>query len=318
MGTVAVFTPLGAYAQTQPVPVIGFLSSRSASDSARQARTFERGLADSGYISGQNCRTEFRWADGDYDKLPALAAELVHVPVTVLASVGGEQAAFAAKAATSIVPIVFASGEDPVEEGLVRSLRRPEGNVTGATFYTSLLGAKRLGILRELVPGAEPFGVLVNPLTPQGRKQTNDVQDAARDMAVRVVIANVGKPEDLDAAVTGLADQHVGAVMVAADPSFDVFRDRLIGLAARLKIPTLYHFRDFAAAGGLMSYGAIIDEVYRQVGIYVGRILGGAKPAELPVMQPSKFELVINVKTATALGFTVPPLLLARADEVIE
>jgi putative tryptophan/tyrosine transport system substrate-binding protein len=261
---------------------------------------------------------EYRWADGNYDRLPPLAAELVRRPVNVLAAVGGNQAPHAARAITSTLPIVFGIGEDPVKEGLVPSLNRPGANITGATFFTALLGAKRLGLLRERVPNAEVIALLVNQNSSQGQGQTKDVQEAARTLGQRLVVLNGGSDEEIDAAFASLAQQQVGGLLVGSDPFFDPRRNRLIALAARYAVPAIYQFRDYALAGGLMSYGASITDLYQQVGVYVGRILRGDKPADLPVQQPTKFEFVINLKTAKALGLTFPPGLLAIADEVIE
>jgi putative ABC transport system substrate-binding protein len=310
--------PLAARAQQPVMPVVGFLSSRSANDSTRAVADFRQGLAEAGYVEGRNVAIEFRWAQGQFDRLPALAAELVRHPVAVLAAVAGNQAPRAAKAATSTIPIVFGIGEDPVKEGLVASLNRPDANMTGATFFTALLGAKRLGFLRDLVPKAEVIALLVNQNSSQGQGQAKDVQEAARGLGQRLVVLNGSTDEDIDAAFASLAQQRVGALLVGADPSFDPRRDRLIALAARHAVPAIYQFRDYALAGGLMSYGASITDLYQQVGVYVGRILKGDKPADLPVMLPTKFELVINLKTAKALGLDIPPTVLALADEVIE
>jgi putative ABC transport system substrate-binding protein len=249
--------------------------------------------------------------------LPALAAELVASPVDVLAAVAGTQVPRAAKA-TSTIPIVFAIGEDPVKEGLVSSLNRPGANVTGGTFFTALLGAKRLGLLRELVPSAEVIALLVNQNTSQGQGQANDVQEAARGLGQRLVILNGGTDAEIDAAFASLPQNRVGALVVGADPFFDPRRDRLIALTARHAVPAIYQFRDYALAGGLMSYGASITDLYQQTGAYVGRILKGDKPADLPVMLPTKFELGINLKTAKTLGLEIPDRLLALAQEVIE
>jgi ABC-type uncharacterized transport system substrate-binding protein len=318
LGGTATAWPFAARAQQPAMPVVGFLSSRSADDSARVVAAFREGLAEIGYIDGRDATIEFRWAQGQFDRLPALAAELVHRPVAVLAAVGGFQTPRAAQEATNAIPIVFGIGEDPVKEGLVPNLNRPGSNVTGATFFTALLGAKRLGLLHDLVPKAELVGLLVNQNTSQGQGQIRDVQQAARDLGLGLVVLNGGSDEDLEAASASLTQQRVTALMVGADPFFDTRRDRLIALVAQHRLPSIYQFRDYALAGGLMSYGASITDLYRQVGVYVGRILKGEKPADLPVMLPTKFEFVINLKTARALGIDIPANLLTLADEVIE
>jgi putative ABC transport system substrate-binding protein len=300
------------------MPAVGFLSSRSADDSTRATAQFRQGLAEAGYVEGRNVAIEFRWAQGQFNRLPTLAAELVRRPVAVLAAVGGAQTPRAAMAATTSIPIVFGIGEDPVKEGLVPNLNRPGANVTGATFFTAILGAKRLGLLRDLVPGAEVIALLVNQNSSQGQGQIKDVQEAARGLGQRLVVLNGGSDEEIDAAFAGLAQQQVGALLVGSDPFFDPRRGRLIALVARHAVPALYHFRDYPLEGGLLSYGASIADLYRQVGEYVGRVLKGDKPADLPVMLPTKFELVINLKTAQALGLAIPPGVLAIADEVIE
>jgi putative tryptophan/tyrosine transport system substrate-binding protein len=316
-GTAAAW-PLAARGQQPAMPLIGFLSSRSADDSARVVAAFRQGLAETGYVDGRNVAIEFRWAQGQFDRLPALAGELVRRPVAVLAAVGGFQTARAVKAETDTIPIIFGIGEDPVKEGLVPNLNRPGANVTGATFFTSLLGAKRLGLLRDLVPKAEVFALLANQNSSQGQGQIKDVQEAAQGLGLRLVVLNGSSDEDIDAAFAGLGEQKVGALLVGADPFFDPRRDRLVALAARHRVPAIYQFRDYALAGGLMSYGASITDLYRQVGVYVGRVLKGDKPADLPVMLPSKFELVINLKTARSLSIDISPNMLSLADEVIE
>ncbi len=318
LGSGAAVWPLAAHAQQPRMPVIGFLSSRSADNSARAVVAFRQGLAEAGYVEGRNVAIEFRWAQGQFDRLPALAAELVHRPVTVLAAVAGAQTPRAAMAATTTIPIVFGIGEDPVKEGLVPNLNRPGTNVTGATFFTALLGPKRLGLLRDLAPGVEAIALLVNQNSSQGQWQIKDVQETARGLGQQLVVFNGGSDGEIDVAFASLASQHVGALLVGADPFFDPRRAHLIALAARYAVPALYHFRDFPLEGGLLSYGASIAQLYQQVGVYVGRILKGDKPADLPVMLPSKFELVINLKTAKALRLTIPPGVLAIADEVIE
>ena len=318
LGGAAATWPLAARAQQPAMPVIGYLSTRSAADAARVTDAFRAGLGEQGYAEGRNVKIEFRWADGQYDRLPALATELVTHPLAVFAAVGGNQAPRAAIAATKTIPIIFGIGEDPVKEELVPSLNRPGGNVTGATFFTALLGAKRLGLLRDLVPKAEAVALLVNPNTSQGQSQIKDVSEAAQRLGIRLVILSGASDKEINNAFVGLARQNVGAILVGADPSLDPNRDRLIALVAQQRIPAIYQFRDYALAGGLMSYGASISELYRQVGSYVGRVLKGDKPADLPVMGPAKFELVINLKTAKALGLEIPAGVSAMADEVIE
>jgi ABC-type uncharacterized transport system substrate-binding protein len=306
--------PLAASAQ-QP-PVVGFLSARSVDDSVGEVAAFREGLAVTGHVEGRNVVIEYRWAQGEFGRLPALAVELVRRPVAVLAAVGGAQ--FAAKAATTTTPIVFGTGQDPVESGLVASLNRPGGNVTGATFLGAALGAKRLGLLRELAPGAEVIALLVDPDKSVGQVQIRDVQEAARALGQSLVVLDGGSDEKIEAAFAALAPQRVGALLVGGDPFFDIRRERLVALAAQHRVPAIYQFREYAMAGGLMSYGASIADMYRQVGAYVGRVLNGEKPADLPVVQPTRFELVINLKTAKALGLVVPNSMQLLADEVIE
>jgi putative ABC transport system substrate-binding protein len=307
--------PLATRAQQAATPVIGFLSSRSPQDSTLALAAFRQALAEAGYVEGRNVMIEFRWAEGQYDRLPALAAELVRRPVTVIAAFA-PPAASAAKAATTTIPIVFETGEDPVEAGLVASISRPGGNVTGVTLFTTLLGAKRLGLLRDLAQ-PELIGLLVNS-TREGATQARDVQEAAREVGQQVVVLQAGTDREIEAAFAALVEQRARALMVGADPFFDTRRDRLIGLAAQHAVPTIYHLREFAFAGGLMSYGASITDAYRQNGIYVGRVLRGENASDLPVVRPTKFELVINVKTAKGLGVMISDNLLSLADEVIE
>ena len=314
-GTVAAW-PLGVRAQQPSMPVVGFMSARSADDSIRVVAAFRQGLAEMNYVEGRNVVIEFRWAHGQIDRLPALARELVARPVAVIAAVGASE--LAAKAATTTIPIVFGTGDDPVGKGVLTSLNRPEGNITGATFLTSALGAKRLGLLRDLVPGVEVIALLVNPNTAAGQSQTRDVQDAARALGQRLVVLNAESDASLDGSFAALGREHVGALLVGGDPFFDIRRDRLVELASQHRMPAIYQFREYALAGGLMSYGASITDMYRQVGLYVGRVLKGEKPADLPVVGPTKFELVINIKTAKALGVKISDNLLTLADEVIE
>jgi putative ABC transport system substrate-binding protein len=317
-GGAAAAWPIAARTQQLAMPVVGFLSSRSAGDSANAVAAFRRGLAESGYVEGRNVAIEFRWAEARFERLSALAEDLARRPVSVIVAVGGYQTPGAARAVAGKIPIVFGIGEDPVKEGLVPNLNRPGGNMTGATFSTALLGAKRLGLLRGLVPNADVIGLLVNQNSTQGQGQSRDVHEAARQVRQKLVVLNGGSDAEIDSAFASLTGQHVRALIVGADPFFDPRRNRLIALAARHAMPAIYQFRDFAQAGGLLSYGASIVDLYRQVGIYVGRVLNGDKPADLPVMLPSKFELVINLKTAKALGLEIPASLLALADEVIE
>jgi putative ABC transport system substrate-binding protein len=318
LGGAAAALPLTARAQQPGMPVLGFLSFRSEADAADSVAAFRKGLGEVGYVEGRNVAVEYRWANARLDRLSTLAEELVRRPVSVLAAVAGQQTPRAAQAATQTIPIVFGIGEDPVKAGLVSSLNRPRGNMTGATFLSTGLGAKRLGMLRQLVPDAEVIGLLANQNSPQGQEQLNDVPAAAKSLGQWLVVLNGGNDQEIDAAFAGLAEQRVKALLVAADPSYDPRRDRLIALSAQYAIPTMYHFRDFPLAGGLACYGASISDLYRQVGVYVGRILNGDKPSDLPVMLPTKFEFVINLKTAKALNLEVAPTLLARADEVIE
>jgi putative tryptophan/tyrosine transport system substrate-binding protein len=316
-GAVAAW-PLAARAQQPAMPVIGFLSTRTPNESAHLVAAFRRGLAENGYLEGQNVALEYRWALGQYDRLPALATELVRRPVAVVASVGGDPAAQAAKAATATIPIVFEVGTDPIKLGLVTSYNRPGGNATGINMLTSALEAKRLGLLRELVPQAAALGVLLNPNWPAAASQLSDVEEAARAIGVQTHVLRASTDGEIDKAFASIAQHRIPALAVASDPFFTSRRDKLAALAARHAVPAMYPFRDYAVAGGLMSYGIDLPEVYRQVGLYAGRVLKGAKPADLPVMQPTKFELVINLKTAKALGLDVPLHLQQLADEVIE
>jgi putative ABC transport system substrate-binding protein len=309
--------PLTARGQQPTVPVIGFLSSGTPAGLAHLAAAFREGLTETGYVEGQNVAIEARWAEGQYDRLPVLAADLVRRQVTVLAATT-TPAALAAKRATSTIPIVFTLGADPIAIGLVDSLSRPSGNVTGVNNYLSDLGAKRLELLRELVPSAAVIGVLVNPNFPDAESQTKDVKEAARKLGQQVEIVNANSESDFDRAFSSFVQLQARALLVTVDPFFDSRREQLIALAARHKIPAMYFGREFVLAGGLMSYASDLGDTYRQAGIYVGRILKGAKPADLPVVRPTKFELVINLKTAKPLGLTVPLIMQMTADEVIE
>jgi len=310
--------PLAARAQQGPMPVIGFLSARSPEESAHLIAAFRQGLAEGGFVEGQNVAIEFRWARGQYGLLPALAADLVSRGVNVLTTAGGEPAAVAAKRATSTIPIVFGSGSDPVRAGLVESWNRPGGNATGITFMTTLMEPKRLGLLRDLVPGVPLVGVLLNPSFPPAERQLQDIEEAARSVDQRIVIAKAGTDAELDAAFASLIKASVGGLLVGADPYFDTRRERIVAFAQQQRLPAIYQFREFAVVGGLLSYGIDVVDAYRQYGVYTARILKGARPADLPVLQPTKFELVINLKTARALGVKISDNLLSLADEVIE
>jgi putative ABC transport system substrate-binding protein len=317
IGGAAAGWPLATRAQQRAKPLIGFLSGRSPDDSEYLLAAFRRGLAEGGFVEGQNVAIEYRWARGDYSRLPELAADLVKQPVDVLVGVGGDQSARAAKAATSTIPVVFGMGDDPVTAGMVASLNRPGGNVTGVTVLTSQIMSKRLGLLHELLPESAVLGVLVNPKGARARLR-DDLDAAARTISQRVFISYASNDVELDTAFATLVQQGVGGVLVAPDPYFDTQRVRIIALALHNRLPALYQFREYAAAGGLLSYGVDLAEAYRQFGIYAAKILKGAKPADLPVQQAVKFELVINLKAAKAIGFEFPPKFSALADEVIE
>jgi putative ABC transport system substrate-binding protein len=310
--------PLVAHAQQQAMPVIGFLSARSAKDSIGIVAAFGKGLEEVGFTEGKNLSTEYRFAEGRLDRLPQLAADLVRHPVAVLVAVGGSSSALAAKKTTSTIPIVFVIGGDPVGVGLASSLSRPDGNATGMTIISADLAPKRLGLLRELVPNATALAALINPNTAEGRGQASDMRAAAQSLGLKLRILEAGDEEAIESAFVTLAQDKADALLVGSDPIFDVHRDKLVALVAAAALPAIYQFRDFAAAGGLMSYDPDILDAHRQVGVYTGKILKGAKPADLPIQQPTKFNFVINLKTAKVLGIALPPALLARADEVIE
>jgi ABC-type uncharacterized transport system substrate-binding protein len=321
LGAVAapVVWPLRLNAQQRAMPVIGFLNTQSPDGFTDRLRGFRQGLKEVGYVEGETVAIEYRWAENQLIRLPELAADLVRRQVAVIVSGGGHTPALAAKAATTTIPIVFVVAEDPVRLGLVASLARPGGNLTGINFFSGELGAKQFGLLRELVPGAVRMGVLVNPANPRPAEMlVPEVEAAARTMGLQIQIFNASTGREINAAFAAIARERSDAILIVGDPYFTVRRVQLANLAARHAIPASYVARDFPEAGGLMSYGTDITDTYRQVGVYAGRILKGAKPADLPVVQASKFELVINLATAMMLGLDVPPTLLARADEVIE
>jgi putative ABC transport system substrate-binding protein len=310
--------PLAARAQQGAMPVIGFMSARSPEDSVYVLAAFHRGLEEGGFVDGRNAKIEYRWARGDYGRLPVFAAEFVNHRVNLLVATGGDASARAAKAATSVISIVFTTGGDPIEAGLVETFNRPGGNATGCVIWTNDMEAKRFDLLREIVPGVPFFGAILNPNFPPAESQLRDLETAALKTGRRLFIAKASNDAELDAAFVALLRERVGALVVASDPYFDTRRARIIAFAAEHHLPAIYQFREYAFDGGLISYGPSITDAYRQVGIYAGRILNGAKPADLPVMQPTKFDFVINLKTAKALGLEVPPTVSARADEVIE
>ena len=307
--------PLAARAQQPAMPLIGFMSGRSPD---YLADAFRQGLRESGYVEGEGISIEYRWANGDYDRLPGFASDLLQRQVLVLVAVGGDPSAVAAKKATSTVPIVFGMGGDPVKTGLVASFNRPGGNATGYTLLTNQMEPKRIGLLHELVPSESLLGALINPSFPPAVQQLDDIQNAMRNIKLNLFVARAVSDAELETAFAAFAVQRVGAVLVAAAPFFDTRRERIIALAAQHRIPTMYQFREYAAAGGLISYGPSITDSYKQAGVYTGRILRGAKPGDLPVVQPTKFELVINSKSASALGFAIPNSIQLLADEVIE
>jgi ABC-type uncharacterized transport system substrate-binding protein len=310
--------PLSARAQQPRVQVIGLLSSRSAAIDAQLITVIRQGLNEAGFVEGRNVAIEYRWAEGQYDRLAALAADLVRRQVAVIGTIGGDPSARAAKAATATIPIVFVIGTDPIRSGLVSSLHHPGGNITGVSVLLEETEAKRLGLLRELRANTATIAVLVNPRNPSAEIQVSDILEAARTVGHEIDILHASTIGDINAAFARVAETRADALLVATDPFFFTRAAQLVVLAARHAIPTLYFRREFAAAGGLMSYGANIDDGYRVLGVYAGRILKGEKPGDLPIQLPTKFELVINLSTAKALGLDVPPTLLARADEVIE
>jgi putative ABC transport system substrate-binding protein len=317
LGGITVAWPLAAPAQEAATPVVGFLRDSTAAGSGFLINGLRKGLAEAGFVEGHNLTIDYAWTEDQSERLSALAAELVgrHVPVIVSSALN---ATFAAKAATSTVPVVFAVNNDPVASGLVASLNRPGGNLTGVSYLSSELGAKRLGLMHELLPKVTDFAVLAHPTYPSSAPFISDVKAAARSLSLRIEVFNASTESEIDTAFAALSAHRLGALLMANNPLFTTRREHIIALAARFAVPTMYVQREFANAGGLICYGTDLPDVYRLAGGYAGRILKGGKPAELPILQPTKFELVINLKTAKALKLDIPPTLLARADEVIE
>ena len=316
-GTIAAW-PLAASAQQPAMPVVGYLSSGTSAGFTPFLRAFQQGLSETGYVEGRNVAFQYRWAEGHEDRLRALVADLVSRQVGVIVATGGLHPAVVAKAATSTIPIVFTGGSDPVKYGLVASLARPGGNATGAINFSPVVTAKRLELLRQLLPTGSTIAVLLNPTDPNNEAVLREVQEAARTMGQLIHVVNAGSERDFDAAFAEIMQHKASALFVIADPLYTSLRTRLVALAAKNAIPASYAFRDFPLAGGLMSYGADLLDVHRQAGVYTGRILKGAKPADLPVLQPTKLNLVINRKTANSLGLEIPSKILALADEVID
>jgi putative tryptophan/tyrosine transport system substrate-binding protein len=315
----AAIWPLAASAQQPALPVIGFLSFRSANESATSVAAFREGLSEIGYADGRSVNIAFRWAEGHIDRLPQLAADLVdNLRVAVIAAVGGGPSALAAKAATKTIPVVFTYGADPVKAGIVTSLNRPEDNITGITWFGGDLAGKRVALLHDLVPTAATMALLVNPSVPEGQSEPPDAQDAARQFNLKLLVLNASTEREIDTAFATIAQQQVGAVLVGTDPFFYSQREQIVSLAARHAIPAIYIDRLFVTAGGLVSYGNSVTEAYRHAGLYVGRLLRGAKPSDLPVERLTKFEFVINLTTSKALGLMIPASFLSLADELIE
>ena len=318
LGGAAATWPLAAHAQQPPMPVAGFLSSLSPLELTFVMPAFHQGLNEAGFVEGRNIAIEYRWAEGHYERLPALAADLVRRQVAVIAAISGTPAALAAKAATTTIPIVFAIGGDPVAPGLVTNLSRPGGNITGASFYTSPVVTKRLELARELAPRGTTIALLVNPENPPSVIEGTTLQKAAAALGQPIEIINASTEGQIDRAFTAVAQQKFGALIVSSDPLFFIARDMLVILTARYALPTIFADREQAEAGGLISYGARRPDAYRQAGNYVGRVVKGEKPGDLPVVLPTKYTLLVNLKTAKTLGLSLPPSVLARADEVIE
>jgi len=318
LGGAAIAWPIGLRAQEPAAPLIGFLSARSPSESTGVVRAFLDGLRETGFVEGQNLRIAYRWAEGRYDRLQAMALELVGMRVSLLFAAGGPPAVFAAKAATATIPIVFSGSSDPVRLGFVSSLSRPGGNVTGMSFFTLTIVGKSFELVRELAPTASAVAYLMNPSNPSAKEQSKEVHAAASALGMRLHVLKASNNEELDAVFAGLPRLRAGGIVVPAEAFFDSHRDRIVALSKRHGVTTICPWRDYVVAGGLISYGSSLTDSYRRAGIYSGRILKGEKPADLPVQQPTKFELVVNLKTAKSLGLTIPQSILLRADEVIE
>jgi putative ABC transport system substrate-binding protein len=309
--------PLAAHAQA-PTPLVGFLSSRSPGESTGVVSAFRQGLTETGFVEGRNLAIAFRWAEGHYDRLPVLARELVSLPVALLFAAGGAPTAFAAKAATSTIPIVFSAVADPVDIGLIPSLNQPGGNITGMAVFNASLGEKRIELMKELLPTASAIAYLLNPLDQMSELESKGAHAAAHKLGIELRVLSASSEIELDAAFTSLSKPAIGALVVSGEPFFDSQRERIVALASRHGVAAVYAWREYVVAGGLMSYGTDLPDSYSQAAKYAARILKGEKPANLPVMQPTKFHLAVNLKIAKGLGITVPPTLLARADEVIE
>jgi ABC-type uncharacterized transport system substrate-binding protein len=318
LGGAAATWPVGARAQQSALPVIGFLGSPSAAEWDPFVTAFQRGLKETGYVEGENVAIEYRWADGRYDRLPTLAADLVRRQVAVIFAAGSPAPVDAAKGATTAIPIVFALGADPVHFGLVASLNRPGGNVTGVNFLTADLGEKALGLIHEVVPNVAVGAMLVNPKNPNAESVARNARGIALSLGLQLHILNAGTAREIDTSFASIVERRIGVLLAGADPFFLGRRDQVVALAARHAVPAIYYAREFVAAGGLMSYGTSISDAYRRAGVYTGKILKGARPADLPVEQSTRFEFVINLKTAKTLRLTIPDKLLALADEVIE
>jgi putative tryptophan/tyrosine transport system substrate-binding protein len=314
---IATTWPLAARAQPS-LPLIGFMSSRSSKDSEPHVAAFLQGFSEGDYAPGQNVRMEYRWADGHYEQLPQIAAELVKLPLAALIAAGGEPSARAAKSATASIPIIFVIGGDPVKAGLTTSLNRPGSNATGVSFVTAELGGKRVNLVGELVPNAKTIALLVNPKMAETDAHIQSARMGADALGRQLIVLHANTPAELQPSFDSIVKQRAGALVVQNDPFFDSQRDQLIALAAQYSVPAIYHIREYPAAGGLMSYGASLLDAYRQVGAITGRVLKGEQPQNIPVAQPTQFELVINRKTATSLHLTIPAQMLAIADEVIE